>query len=989
MKINKGLKSAMLLGASALLTLGVQAARAADTTATETVVVTGSRIPTTDLTSASPLSVATADQFVLTKAVDVEDVLQKMIGPDTIGTTNSNTENGSVGLQNVSLRGLGPQRTLVLVDGQRLMPVYVGTFSAPDLSSIPLAMVERIEVLRDGASSIYGADAIGGVVNIITKKHENGLTLDAGGSISGQGDTEGYNLGATLGVDTDRANVMISVDHDHLNPLFEYQRDWSSAKTINGVAGSVYRTQLPALMDDDLNVWIGGVQTPRNAPGLSLPCSGYVGANLKFNASCDSAQGPYNTLNSGETHDEIALNSHYDITPDFTFVASGFYTDRQSFQSLRPEPMLGSAIATYNYPGFYIGTSYPGYAAAPITDPAEIIPASAAGPCHDINGCFEATLEPLQFGPRKYRQDSQTYRARVGFEGHIFTDYNWEFGYIKQSNTTDNKYLNEGRWDHWSQMTGQTPCVDVPGGCTFDPNFGYATPTVKPNFFNGPNIFNAAQIAYLTAPSEDYLNTASQDYFYGDINGPIFDLPAGTVKGSLGFERRLEHLSSLPPQLVQDGYGPNASLPTAGGYGVWSFYTELSIPLLKDLPFAESLTFTPSARFDHYNIFGDAKTYKFAGDWQVTDDFRIRGTYATGFRAPTTAELFGGAIISDIGSSGDPCDTRAAGFSGNNNIGQGNLLAGKQCSLALAAVPGAETAGAVTNFQPAYDAQPGTQLQVQLLGSTALKPELSHSFNVGFVATPTFFTGFTATLDYYEVGISNAILTGGLVGLTGTPDVILLGCYGPDQDASKCALIHRNGQGQITQIDSPNINFGKNEVKGMDLEATFDTDAAGITLPIPGSLVFDIQAQRDFVNTTQNLDGSYNSFIGTYAALSTFPDWRGTLGIDYTWDDLTIHWDTQFFEHVNQFDGNHPTSHTTGSPLIPDYFLNNISFAYNLKSMGMLGSTRIVFGISNLFDQTPPFLGATDPTGCKCNSLGGGPYDVVGRDFFLRLTTKY
>ena len=974
------LRAALMFGVATASMIGLMAPAGAADATTETVVVTGSRIPTTDITSSSPLSVATSDQIVLTKAVDVEDVLQKMIGPDTIGTTNSNTENGSVGLQNVSLRGLGPQRTLVLIDGQRLMPVYSGTFSAPDLSSVPLSMVDRIEVLRDGASSIYGADAIGGVVNIITKKHESGLTLDAGGGLTGSGGAESYNLGATLGLDTDRANIMIAVDHDHINPLFEYQRDWSSATTINGHAGSVFRTQLPALMDDDLDTWIGGVQHQPSDPGLSLPCSSYVLGRLKFNAGCDSAQGAYNTLNSGETHDEISLNSHYDITPDVTFVASGFYTDRQSFQSLRPEPMLGALIATYNYQGFYIGTSYPGYAAAPITDPSLIIPASAAGPCHDIHGCFEATLEPVQFGPREYSQNSQTYRIRAGFEGHVFTDYNWEFGFVKQSNTTDNKYLNEGRWDHWAELTGQIPCTDVPGGCSFDPNFGYATPTVKPNFFAGPNIFTPQQVAYLTAPSEDYLDTASQDFFYGDVNGPIIDLPAGTLEGSIGVERLWEHLTSLPPQLVQDGFGPNASLPTAGGYGVWSVYTELRVPLLKDLPFAESLTFTPSARLDHYSLFGDATTYKLAGDWQVTDDVRVRGTYATGFRAPSTAELFGGAGISDLGAGGDPCDTRAAGFAGNPNIGVGLLGAGKQCSVALAGVAGAETGGVVTNFTPAGDNQANGQLQVQLIGAPNLKPELSHSFNIGFVATPTFLPGLTGTLDYYEVKISNAILTGGLVGLTGTPDVVLVGCYGPAQDASKCALIHRNQQGVITQIDSPNINFGTNQVKGMDMEMSFDTEAADLNLPIPGSFVFDVQAQRDFVNSTQNVDGTFNHFMGTFSGLATYPDWRGTLAIDYTLNNLTIHWDSQYFEHITAFGG---------GPTIPDYFYHNISVAYNFDPTGILGQSRIVFGISNLFDKDPPFLGTTDPTGCKCNSLGGGPYDVIGRNFFLRLTTKY
>src|SRR4029077_10055841 len=155
--------------------------------------------------------------------------------------------------------------------------------------------------------------------------------------------------------------------------------------------------------------------------------------------------------------------------------------------------------------------------------------------------------------------------------------------------------------------------------------------------------------------------------------------PAGPLQASLGFERRFEYANDAPDALVQEGYGAGPSAPTAGGYGVTSFYGEMRIPILKDLPFAEFVTLTPSGRFDHYSTFGDALTWKVGGEWQIIDDIRARGSYAPGLRAPSTAELFGGRASSYMSVDADPCDSRAAGFNGNSNAVLGSLAPGSAC----------------------------------------------------------------------------------------------------------------------------------------------------------------------------------------------------------------------------------------------------------------------------------------------------------------------
>ncbi len=975
---NKTLRSALLLGAASAAALSfATAAMAQETTnsSVETVVVTGSRIPETNLTSPSPLAVATAEQISMTKAFNLEDVIEKLIGPDAT-TTTANNNNGGAGTSSVGLRDLGASRTLVLIDGQRLVPFA----AVVDLNSIPIAMIDHVEVLKDGASSVYGADAIGGVVNIITKKDFNGLQFDMSGGLSEHGGGENYSLNGIVGVNTDKGNVTIAITNEKSDPVGQWQRDWAEA-VVPGA--STYRTQLDILQNENNTdqVWYEGTQYSRSADAAFLaanvPCITEAYANshpsstptyiAKLNAGCHSPDGGWNDLTGGVARTQISANAHYDITPDVTFVAQGFFTDRTSRQQLRPEPLLGDTIANGVYQGFIIPSDWPG---------------------NTTGSNLTAYLTPLQFGPREYRQTSETYRIRAGFEGKIFGDFNWEAGYVTQRANSDDAIPNSGNFYHLEEETGQTPCVDAPGGCTTvpDPVTGFSAPIDKINFFNGPNIFTPEQLAYLEFTSHETI-VSREDYGYADINGPLFDLPYGTVKGAFGVERRFEHLSDSPDTLIADGYGANAFSPTDGGYSVSSAYAEFKIPVLNGLPFAQDLTLTASGRYDEYSTFGSAKTWKLGGNWQVDDNIRFRGTWETGFRAPNADELFGGQGLSDLGASGDPCDTRAAGYNGNSNVGNGILTAGSTCALALAGKSGATfTAGNLTNFQDVLDNQSASQIQVTVGGNPFLKPEQSRQWSAGTVITPTFFPGFSFAADYYEVNVTNAILDGGVVGASGA-DFVLNGCYGPSQNTAYCALIKRDPAGNIIGLNSTNGNFGLNRVTGLDLETDYNTDQGGITLPFPGSINLNAKATEIFVNKVQNTDGTFTSYEGAFTtdAEEIQPRWKGTASVDYNIDAWSFHYDTQFIEHMKNY--NKATGYGN---VIPDYWYHNFSVAYDLGDiMGsnlLAKNSRVIFGVNNAFDKDPPFL--TGDTVCKCNSIAG-PYDFIGRFYFLRFTTTY
>jgi iron complex outermembrane recepter protein len=996
-KRNIHLRSVLFV--SAALSAMVASAQAQQTESTETVVVTGSRIPTTNATSVSPLSTATAAQISETSAFSVEDVLVKLTGPDNTGGVAKSTNNGGGGFSQIGLRNLGPSRTLVLVDGQRLIPATQSGFnsSVPDLNSVPVSLVDRVEVLRDGASSIYGADAIGGVINIITKKDFEGLRFDGMAGTSEHGGADTYQMSGTLGVNFDKGNITFSLLNEQQGAVTGATRDWVQDPHIGQAGlegGTSYRTQLPILQDaTGANaVWFNGIPTTRANPALATvgACMTFLpntsGGVNKLNANCGAIQ-PSATLQGSVGRTQASFTGHYDIMPDVTFVASGFFTRRNSEQRIRPEPLIGPSIASTFLPNglpVYSGFQVPVYADFGFT-PNAFLPASSVVNCggDSLAGgtaqCINANLTPNEFGNRTYKQTSDTYRIRVGLEGHVFTDYNWEVGYVQQRNDYVQHIYNSGNFYHAAQATGNVPCIDVPGGCTTtpDPRFGYVIPKTPINFYNLSSI-TPDQLAYLKTTLTDSAY-GYENYIYADVNGPVFDLPAGPIMAAVGVERRFEYGQTYSDNLGQEGYAASQSANTAGGYGTYSAYGELRIPVFKDLPFAQSLTLTPSGRYDHYSTFGDATTYKLGADWQVISDLRFRGSYNTGFRAPSVAELYGGRGVSFIGVSGDPCDSRAKGFNGNANAGLGSLAPGSACATSLAGI--GLSPAQIATYQSPENNLSNDQRGFIVGGNPVLSPEKSHSWTVGAVLTPTFLPGLSLNTDYYEITITNSILVGGIPLNLPNTDQFITDCF-VGQVAGNCAAITRNAGG-IFQVQSLNANTGTAGTTGVDMEMSYDTNAAGVALPfdIPGSVSVDAQAEHQITNF-QNTLGSLNRFAGTYLGTNGYiqPKWKATLFTDYHMDDWTFHYDLQYIGGTDDAGGGTGYGFT-----LPDYVYHNISVSYNLPEWGPTKGSLISFGINNLLDKDPPFT-LEDSVG-KNNTISG-PYDEVGRFFYTRFTIK-
>ncbi|MEI9982208.1 MAG: TonB-dependent receptor [Aliidongia sp.] len=711
---------------------------------TETIQVTGTRIRNTDAQAANPITVVSSEDIAKEKSTTVEDILKKLPSVDFSGGLNAASNNGGDGASEIGLRNLGPARTLILVNGYRFPETDTqGSSTAVDLNSIPVNMIDHIEVLRDGAASIYGADAIAGVVNIITKQHFNGVEIHGAVGETSYGDGLNYSAGSMMGADFDRGNILIDVETSHTDPLSQAARPWATNNFLgdntassNFAACANCSTKLPFLTGNIGNgtttfAFLGpGNVVPLANPSNTISPGGPLSKipGLAFGALpqpnetrefLDLTQQP--DLTVGQETKQINLSGHYDILPNVTAVLEAFYTDRTSTEQLNPEP-LSSTITTLVYPGLVIPAFLPDGTKNPDNPYGQ-----------NINN---ANLRPFEGGDRVYSNDVQTYRIRGGLEGTIFSNYNWSIGYVYGVSDAKNQTEGDVNFFHLGQETGQFACgVDVASGCHLA------------NFF-AP--LTSADIKYLEYTDIDN-SQLEEDYFYANISGPIYHLPAGDVSMAFGVEQRNEGGFDHPDSVRIAGDADSDANPTQGGYSVSSGYAELNVPVLKDAPFAKSLTLDASARYDYYTSFGRALTWKASVDYAINDDFRFRGSESTGFRAPQITELFGGQFQSFLTYNGDPC----ASAPDATKVG-GSAAGSANCVAALKKV-GVNPA----TFVSQLDEAPAPQVPTLEGGNSDLKPETSQEFTVGMVFTPHWIQNLSLSTDYWNVHIRNAILDGG------------------------------------------------------------------------------------------------------------------------------------------------------------------------------------------------------------------------------------
>jgi iron complex outermembrane receptor protein len=916
-----------------------QTASATTTTTTDTstaqlgkIEVTGTRIKRTDVETAQPVSIITQSQIKASGLTSIGDVLQQM---SSFGVSqNSNFNNAGNGSTQLSLRNLAANRLLVLLNGQRVDSNVDGTV---DLNQIPSAIIDHVEILQDGASAIYGSDAISGVVNIITVKNYNGAEANAFvGMFDGKNDGGGWDgkiqsYDFTIGTSGDKSSVVMNIQYVNDSPMFAGNRTISKEPLIgggpssgsSGAAGGrfiVYGRgdQTKGALNNAGCTFYGSVTaticdlTPK-VPGNTA--TNNTLANLRAFTTADKFNyAPLNYLVTPNERTSLFTQAHYDLADNLTFSTMAIYNDRVSQQQLAPSPLfLGGggtnfvngqtvSVSKLNpYNPFGTGLIGVSQLSSGKTGGGKPVPLPA---CYKANTCDELALigrRPLELGNRVFNEDVESYTFRGGFKGYfnlLGNEWDWDAGYNFGKNL-DSRLLTGFLNDERLQTALGTANADGTNTAPCTSNGQLVAGCVPFNIFGGYNqgtgqgSITPAMAAFVLYENHDIDQEQMRDYT-ANISGDLFDLPAGPLGIALGAES-LEHDAFFHPDelAVIGNSSGNQTLPSNGREDTKAEYVEFNIPLVTDAPFMKDVSLDVAERWSQFKWeggnFGDPGTgVQHSADnasgraalrWQATDSLLLRGSWSQGFRIPSVSEFFLGNSDAFPGVS-DPC----AGKAGVKLSANGTPLAG--CST-----------GAVV--------QPNGQIRTTDGGNANLLPERSISRTVGFVYNPSWIPGFDFSLDYWKIELLNAVSTVG-------PQTILNGCY--SGNTIYCGLITRgtgpkgnsSSAGSITDILNTNVNTGGIKTEGVDLSTHYK---------FPSTSVGDFKVGLDWTFTkqlvltvpygsgalsSQDLAGtvSFPGSIGGVTEVGGTPKQRGTINLVWNSGDWSATWSMEYIDHM-------------------------------------------------------------------------------------------
>jgi iron complex outermembrane receptor protein len=917
------------------VSLGMHAAQAQTAVGTpeaplQRVEVTGTRIRQVDLETAQPISVMTSEQIQKTGLVTVGDILNNMAAagsPDFSkgGALTSDREGGG---QFANLRNLGSNRLLVLVDGKRWTASVNGY---TDLSTIPSALIERIEVLKDGASAIYGSDAISGVVNIILKKSMEGGNLSAYLGQNDKGDGKGKDFSLTYGANSDKTSLIFGLTHTEQGAV------WARDREITATSNALH--PLSALGTGPWGrirqIGPGGSPTGFNQVLNHTGTYDGVGTGAASNNSANyhpSTGAASDLFNSTQQMmftlptklDSIFTKGSVELPYGMKLTSTAMFAQRQSTAEVAGYPLNSNSQP--NFPVYIDRNSYYnpyGNAALGGTGGQDLF-------------FYRRTIER----PRVTENENRTLHIDAALSGDFTLAsraFNWDVGYnhskvngtVTGTGNLNLLNLKQAVGPSFMNASGQVQC----GTAASPIALASCTPF---NILGGPSASNAAALDYVTSTGQaTYGSTVNSAT--ANIGGELFDMPGNA--GKLGFAAGLEHREvtgyDRPGQFEQSGYSTDlAGNSTNGRYTVKEAYLEVAIPLLKDLPFARLLSLDLATRHSDYSNFGITNNSKASFMWKPFNDLLARGTWAEGFRAPSVGDTFGGGQQT-YDEYLDPCDSRFGAAASNAAVATRCAGAGVPAGFRQLNQVGNPIAGAVET-QGAYPFQAGA-------GNASLQPETSVSRTLGLVYSPSFLPGATASLDWYKIKIDNRI-TG--VDATYVADQ----CYRQGVQ-SFCSSIQRNAAGEISNLSRGNANLGKLEVQGLDaaLAYRFPATAYGRF-----GLRSEIAYTKDF-KVQSAADAEFENYAGEYY----YNRVKANAALDWTLGDWSATWMTRYYSPVkdNCYDTEDlaTCSNPTGTTSFSDGYNKIGALVYNDVNLGykFAWKGQLQIGVNNVFDKKP------------------------------------
>lgn len=948
----------------------------APATGIEDVVVTGSRIPQANLVTTSPVTQVTAEDVDVAGVTRIEDLVNSL--PQAFAAQNSTVSNGASGTATVSLRNLGSDRTLVLIDGRR-MGYGSPADSAADLNQIPGQLVERVEVLTGGASAVYGSDAVAGVVNFIMQKDFEGISLDVqvstyqhNNDYSGPGnlrdvinaravgnptqfqlpddnvsDGVGKDVNLVMGVNSPdgRGNLTAYVGYRNNEPVLQGQRDYSACAI--GSAGATDFT-------------CGGSST--SYPGRFTDFATYdytLNASSQFVPWSSNAQYNYGPANYYQRPDErytLGAFGHYQINDHVEAYTQLMFADYSTVAQIAPSGNF-----------FNTSTINCGNPLLSATQSAAI-GCSAGDIAADNSVDMYIGRRNIEGGGRQDDLNLNSFRAVVGLRGEINSAWSYDvagqFSKVRLSRIYRNEFSA-------TRLGRALDVVDVAGTPTCRSVVNGTDPACVPyNIFTVGAVTDAA-LGYVQIPLLDS-GTVTQQVVTASVTGDLgvygFQSPmaANSVKVAFGAEYRRDSANRTPDITFQTGDGAGQGGPTtplSGSVSVKELFMEADVPLVQDQPGVYDLGLDFAYRYSDYDTGIQTDTYKVGLGYSPVESLKLRGSYSRAVRAPNVIELFSAQGFNLFDMDFDPC--------GNAGSPTATLA---QCQA---------TGVTLAQYGSASLDSPAGQYNYLGGGNPNLAPEEADTFTLGFVARPDFIPNFDISIDYFDIEITNLISS---IGAQNSVNA----CY--DQNlAAACARINRNANGQLWvgtgYVTDIGANVGGLSTAGVDVNANYRIDLAdmGIGTGDSGRLAFNFTGTYlDSLVVDPGAEGGlpydckgeYGNECGT-----PNPEWRHRFRV--SWDapmNISVAGTWRYFSSVELYGV--PSSSTR-----IDRVFDAESYFDLAATWQVLDNARLRVGVNNIFDNDPPLTASAGTTGN--GNTYPQTYDALGRYFFLGLTANF
>lgn len=978
-------------------------------------VITGTRIQSPNATSTSPILAVTSEELKSGGRSDITDVLNMLpqMNSNSLGQDLGNRTSGlssAGGVATADLRGLGPNRTLVLVDGRRLgtgSPQTVIQSPAPDLDQIPSALIERIEVVTGGASAVYGSDAIAGVVNFITKKNFEGIELDVqlggnwhdndseymrnalaeGGETGPRGTTwDGRTISATLTAGANlldgRGNVTGFVGYQSMDPVKSTQRDFGSCQLsyfdleTAGCVGSsnsnYFKPSDPIANPDKLVYSVLGNQFVEFGSADTTPPAG-------FNSQ------PYIYMQRQDVRYNAGVMANVEVNEQFKPYFEFTFMDDRTHQEVAPTALFRGANVIGETGNYAINCSNPLLTPAQqlqICSPADIAAdaASIAAGGAPVTADVEIGRRNVEGGARTYEYQHTNYRAVVGSKGSLGDD--WSYDVYGQYYYTNFSNLNGGDFS-FDKIANALLVKPGPNGpvCI---SGGACVPY---------NIFRDGGV---TQEALDYLGTLGSatgntklTTLHGDITGDLssigLKLPSANegVGVNVGYEYRKEHIMYQPDAAYESGLivGTGGAYPAIdNSLSVTEGFAEVRVPLVQERTGVYDLVFDAGYRHSEYSTSVSADTYKFELQYAPIRDYRFRASFNHAIRAPSIVELYNPQLVGKINFGEDPCAP-------SENTGAAAATF-EQC--ARSGVTAAQYGnGSTTNTIPQGTAAQLTQLQG---GNPLLKPESADTYTFGVNFQPEQLPGFVGSIDYFHIKLEDVV--GTLPATTIVSNCLQTG------DPTYCSQLVRHpitgtlngasvaGGGYIIQTS---VNIGANELSGIDLQAGYRMDIGDL-----GKLRFQMNGSYLISSKTTPIPGG-----GTYDCAGLFgatcqtvnPTWRHNLRV--AWDlpvdvSLSATWRYLGSSDVDNNDPNpllQGAGGQLGYPVVFASKMPQMSYLDLAANWSFSEHLTLRAGINNVLDKDPPIVPADIISGGAPNYYEF--YDGLGRQVFAGVTLRY